>query len=111
MSEVKSRGFGDEKGFSRYPNTLIGLARNRLTERGSILIISLWAVFLLTFFTVTLSSVIMRKLDLSNRVDAGLKFYFAAKAGIETAKAFLHDNKLEDHGESYSKWVSDESVF
>jgi general secretion pathway protein K len=92
--------------------TLLNAIRYPLNaKKGSVLVISLWAIFLLTFFTVTLSNVIMRKLDLSNRQDTGLKSYFAAKAGIETAKALLRDNESKDYDSTSSKWASDESVF
>ena len=92
--------------------TLLNVKRYPLNaNKGSVLLISLWAVFFLTFFTLTLSTVILRKLDLSKRVDAGFKSYFAAKAGVETAKALLRDNGLTDFDGASSKWANNEGAF
>jgi general secretion pathway protein K len=89
-----------------------GLSKYQLSsERGSVLIISLWVLFFLTFFTVVLGKVIMQKLNVTARIDNGIKTYFAACAGIETAKAVLNQEKPKDPKAVYYNWASDERVF
>lgn len=75
------------------------------------MIICLWALFFLTFFTVVLGNIIMQRLNVTDRIDNGIKTYFAACAGIETAKAVLSQEKPKDPKAVYYNWASDERAF
>lgn len=80
-------------------------------RQGSVLLIVLWSLLFITFFTVTLSGVVTQKLNVSGRIDGKIREYFAAVAGIETAKAVLANDESEDYDASYDNWASNEKAF
>jgi len=88
--------------------------KQRIAHRktaGSVLIIALWSLFFITFFTVTLSGVITQKLNVSGRIDEEIREYFAARAGIELAKAVLGTDESEEYDGSYDNWANNEKAF
>lgn len=80
-------------------------------RQGSVLLIVLWSLLLITFFTVTLSGVVTQKLNVSGRIEEKIIEHFAAVAGIETAKAVLADDQSEDHNAFYNNWAGNETAF
>jgi general secretion pathway protein K len=80
-------------------------------KKGSVLIIALWSLFFITFFTVTLSGVITQKLNVSGRINEEIREYFAARAGIELAKAVLATLEPEEYDTSYDSWANNEKAF
>lgn len=82
--------------------------------KGSVLIISLWILFFLTFFTVVLGTIIMQRLNAADRIDGGIKSYFAASSAVEMAKAVLNQEEPENPENPevlYYNWACDERVF
>ena len=62
-------------------------------QRGSILILSLWALMLLTAFTVSLGYGVRQKAALFERLDTLSALYPAAYSGVEAARGLM---KLDD---------------
>ncbi len=57
----------------------------RQQQRGSTLIVALWALFLLTTFAVQMGVIVRQKATLVHRIDERDKRYLIAEAGIKTA--------------------------
>ncbi len=83
----------------------------KVHRRSSILIISLWLIFLLAFFTVVIAGIIRQKLIVANRIDKGFKAYAAALAAIEAAKAVVGQSDEGNRLTNLYRWYNDERIF
>ncbi len=73
--------------------------------KGSVLIIALWALFLLTTFALHLGVIIRQKITLATRLDARDKLFFIAEAGVKAAVAEVRkEDELADADCLYESW-------
>jgi type II secretory pathway component PulK len=73
--------------------------------KGSVLIIALWALFLLTTFALHLGAIIRQKITLATRLDARDKLFFIAEAGVKTAVAEVRkEDELAGADCLYESW-------
>lgn len=85
--------------------TMTHSARSKITERGSILIIALWALFLLTTFAIRIGLIVRQKITLAKRLDTRDKLLLIAEAGIKTAIMELRiDDVLPEADVFYEAW-------
>jgi len=94
----------------RYPGLLPSLFSKRL-RRGGILIISLWLLFLLAFFSAITAGLIKQKLIVAQRIDKGFKAYTATLAAIEISKAAAGQIDEKNHPSGTYRWYNDERIF
>ena len=85
--------------------TMMHSARSKITQGGSILIIALWALFLLTTFTIQIGLIVRQKITLAKRLDMRDKLLLIAEAGIKTAIMELRiDDVLPEADVFYEAW-------
>lgn len=82
------------------------------SKTGSILIITLWALSLLSIFAVSLGHNIASQLRLADHLQDRLKMYYLAKAGIERAIIEVVDNDETPNYDSLNEiWANSEEFF
>jgi len=59
--------------------------RKRNKKSGSVLVIALWSLFLLTIFAVQLAVIVRQKITLVHRLDQRDRLFYVAEAGIKKA--------------------------
>ncbi len=85
--------------------TMMHSVRSKIAERGSILIIALWALFLLTTFAIQIGLIVRQKITLAKRLDTRDKLLLIAEAGIKTAIMELRiDDVLPEADVFYEVW-------
>lgn len=94
----------------RCPGLLPSPFFNRF-RRGGILIISLWLLFLLAFFSTITAGLIKQKLIIAQRIDKGIKSYAASLAAIEMSKAVVGQIDEKSRLSSSYRWYNDERIF
>ncbi len=70
--------------------------RNRLTNKGSILILVLWAIFFLGAFGIAIRSYVQPQLSLAQKLIGRAKMYYLANAGIKRAILEVKNDSVED---------------
>lgn len=70
------------------------MKRRSPSNRGSVLVIALWALILLTVFAVHLAVIARQKITLARRLDERDKLFYVAEAGVKKAIAELR--KMEE---------------
>jgi len=80
-------------------------------KKGSILIITLWTLSLLTIFTVSLGYNIVGQLRLADHLQDRLKMYYLAKAGIERAIIELEVDETPGYDSLNETWANSEEFF
>lgn len=84
----------------------------RRNNRGSILIIVLWTLFLLTTFAVELGVIVRQKMTLMNRLDTQDKLLFIAEAGVKKAIAELRKDDSMPEADALSEpWGNNDVNF
>ncbi len=87
------------------------MADNIKKKRGSILIIALWSLCLLSIFAVVLGSGVRQKISLAHRIDERSKLRLIAEAGVKRAITELR-KASEDTPDSLSdNWRNSKSIF
>jgi len=81
------------------------------SKTGSILIITLWILSLLTIFTVSLGYNIISQLHFADHLQDRLKMYYLAKAGIERAIIELENDESPNYDSLNEAWASNEGFF
>lgn len=81
------------------------------SKNGSILIITLWTLSLLTIFTVSLGYNIACQLRLADHLQDRLKMYYLAKAGIERAIIELEVDETPGYDSLNETWANNEEFF
>ncbi|MDD5466052.1 MAG: type II secretion system protein GspK [Candidatus Omnitrophica bacterium] len=81
------------------------------TKKGSILFISLWAVCLLTIFSVVLGYQVRQKLTLAQRLDEKSKLHFVAQAAVTKAVVELRKEKEKSYDALGDPWSNNISAF
>lgn len=79
--------------------------------RGSILILSLWALCLLSTFAVILGFVVRQKLTLVNRIEDRDRLRFIAEAGIKKAISQLKEEPEKIYDALNDSWSNNISAF
>jgi type II secretory pathway component PulK len=80
-------------------------------KQGSILIVTLWSVFLLTTLAVILGFEVREKLALVKRLDERDKIRFAAEAAIKKAIVELKKEKEENYSGLNASWSTNDAAF
>jgi len=81
-------------------------------SRGSILIVALWSLCLLSMFTVVLGVGIRQRMGLVQRLDASERLRFAAEAGVKMAMAELRrEDETPDFDALNEPWSNLPSAF
>ena len=62
-------------------------------QRGSILILALWSLGLLTVFTISVGAVVQQRISLVSRIERRIQVYDAAEAGIRKAIVLLKSER------------------
>jgi len=100
---------------ARYPvipfNRQTGKQTNRQTGKGSILLIALWSLFLLTTFAVYLGYGIRQKLRLVQRLNERDKQHLIAEAGVKKAITQINKEPPPPYDTLMDVWSNDESAF
>lgn len=77
----------------------------RTASRGSVLIIALWALFLLTTFALQMGVIMRQKITLATRLDTRDKLFFIAEAGVKTSIAEVRkEDERSDVDCLYESW-------
>lgn len=83
-----------------------------MNQKGSILILALWAVSLLAVMAVSIGAGVRQKLTLVNRLEQADEAHALAAAGVEKARSVL---RVQDLTETYDKltedWASSKGFF
>jgi general secretion pathway protein K len=98
------------------------MKRRSLSNGGSVLVIALWALILLTVFAVHLAVIARQKIMLARRLDERDKLFYIAEAGVKKAIAELRkvEEPLEvnsqidlwqDHMETFKDIAVGEGLF
>jgi len=81
-------------------------------RRGSILIITLWALFMLTIFTVSIGYIVRQKMSLVGRLEARSELRYLVEAGIKRAIATVRqEDTTPDFDSLNERWSSNEGSF
>ena len=86
-------------------------SRSAVDSRGTILIISLWSLCLLTTFSVILGYQVRQKLTLVNRLDERDKLHFIAEAAIKKAAVELKKEPEKTYDALKDTWSNNISAF
>lgn len=79
-------------------------------EKGSILIITLWSLFLLATFAICLGGGVRQKLSLIKRLEERNKLHYIAEAGIRKAMTTL-EGEANGHDSLNDEWSSNAALF
>ena len=74
------------------------------SKRGSILIITLWVLSLLTIFAINLGFRTRSGLHYAGHLQDRLKMYYLARAGIERAIVELMNDETQDYDALNEPW-------
>jgi general secretion pathway protein K len=83
----------------------------RRTHKGSILIVALWSLCILSTFAVILGYGVRSKIMLIRRLEERDKCYFIAQAGIKRAIAYLKAQAPQSYDCLTDSWANNEAVF
>ena len=82
-----------------------------VNSKGSILILSLWSLCLLSTFAVVLGFVVRQKLTLVNRLDERARLHFIADAGIKKAINQFKEEPSKSYDALNDNWSNNVSAF
>ena len=83
----------------------------RINTRGSILVLALWSLSLLSVFAVSLGYGVRQKLTLFARLEAIESLYSIAYSGIEKAKSVLKMDQDSEFDSLVDPWANNEAGF
>ncbi len=88
------------------------ISRSVVSRKGTILIITLWSLFLLATFAVSLGNGVRQKIVLVGRLDERGKLHLIAEAGIKKAIVELRkESKGAYHSSEDSRWNDNPGAF
>lgn len=80
-------------------------------ERGSILVVVLWALFFLGALAVSIYALLAPQIGLAGRLKDRTRLYYLAQAGAQKAMAVLADDETEDVDGFQDVWANSEEEF
>ena len=82
-----------------------------INVKGSSLILSLWVLFLLTIFVVTVGSTVRQKVTLVQRIEEKNKLRLIAEAGVKRAIAEFKKEDLTNYDTLTDAWSNNSRLF
>ena len=80
-------------------------------ERGSILVVVLWALFFLAALAASIYALLAPQIGLAGRLKDRTRLYYLAQAGAQKAMAVLAGDETEDTDGFKDTWASSEGEF
>ncbi len=80
-------------------------------RRGSILIIVLWALFILSALAIAISGYARAQISIAGRLSQSARDYYLARAGVERAIIEVSNCPAKEFDSPGDPWRSDEAVF
>lgn len=80
-------------------------------ERGSILVVVLWALFFLAALAASIYALLAPQIGLAGRLKDRTRLYYLAQAGARKAMAVLADDETEDTDGFKDVWANSEEEF
>ena len=84
----------------------------RLNHRGTLLVMSLWMLLILTIFSVSVSFTVRQQMKVAERIDRRIELRSVAEAGVVRAQYILAQSKPDVGYDTLNDdWSSNEAVF